>query len=351
MDANITWTRLVEAGLARGDMPDPGQPAVPWYLRALAGVAAWIAAVCVLSSVGLLFVRAFDHAWSSIVVGVVLCVAGGMVLTRVKAQPFVAQFALAIVIAGEVAIGIGVMRAATPHYALGWALVAVVEIGMLFAIADRTHRALSALAVACAGYFALERVGLIPLMPPIVAIAFVGCALAAERDARSHALLHPAAAGVAVGLLAFAPFATIAGEAARWRHLVVADVPAWLPEASMALIFVAVVAILLRRIGVADMRMRTVALGGAVGVAALGFPVPGLLAALVVMFVAFATGRPALTGLGIVCAVSMLGYYYYSLVATLLAKSVSLIAVGAVLLATGAALRHLARAAEGEAHA
>ena len=78
---------------------------------------------------------------------------------------------------------------------------------------------------------------------------------------------------------------------------------------------------------------------------------PGLLAALIVMLVAFDTGRPALTGLGIACAIGMLGYYYYSLATTLIAKSVSLATVGIVLVGVGLALRHVARASEAQRHA
>jgi Domain of unknown function (DUF4401) len=350
MDATAIWSLLVDARLAHGDMPDPGKPALPWYLRALAAVAAWLAAVCVLSSIGLAFLHAFDHAWSSIVVGTTLCIAGGVVLARAHGKPFVAQFGLAILIAGEGALGLGIALASKPHVALGCAIFAGVEVVMLVAIADRTHRALAALAATGAAYFCLESAGPISLVPPLASILFVGCALAAERDARAYALFHPAAAGVAVALLAFAPFANLAGDTARWRHLP-ADAAPWLPSSLMALVFVAVVAMLLRRLAVGDGRLRAVALCGAVAVAALAFPVPGLLAALVVMFVAFATGREALTGLGIVCALGMLGFYYYSLATTLLAKSASLVAVGAVLLLTGVALRHLAREAQGAGEA
>jgi hypothetical protein len=350
MDANAIWRQLLDAQLARGDMPDPGHIAPPWYLRALAAAAAWIAAVCVLSSVGLAFLHAFDHTGSSMGVGVALCIAGGVVLARANARPFVAQFGLAILIAGEAALGLGIQLASKPHVALGWAIFAGVEMAMLVVVTDRTHRTLAALAAMGAAYFALERAGPISLMPPIAAVLFVGGALAAERDARAYALFHPAAAGVAVALLAFAPLANVAGDTAQWRHLP-ADVPAWLPSSLMALAFVAVVAMLLRRLAVGDARIRAVALCGAVAVAALAFPVPGLLAALVVMFVAFATGRAALTGLGIVCALGMLGFYYYSLAATLLAKSASLVAVGTVLLVTGVALRRLAREAQGGSHA
>jgi uncharacterized membrane protein len=64
------------------------------------------------------------------------------------------------------------------------------------------------------------------------------------------------------------------------------------------------------------------------------------------MLIAFDTGRPALTGLGIATAIGMLGYYYFSVATTLLAKSVSLAAVGIVLIGVGAALRRVARASE-----
>jgi hypothetical protein len=342
-NAAATWGRLVEAGIVEGEPPETSEPPMAWYLRALAALAAWIAAFCVLSSTSVLFLHAFDHAATSFLVGAVLLAIGAWVLARARGRVFVAQFGLAFAIAGESAIGLGIAEATKPHEALAWALVGACEAILLAAIADRTHRALAALAVGLCAFFLLARLGPLSLAAPILAIAFVAAALRASRDARSDALWRPASAGFGVALLAFAPLADLAHDAARWLHTP-PDVSHGVPAVLMAIAFVAVVALIARRLAVTERRVTLVALIGAVAIAALAHPVPGLLAALVVMLVAFATGRPALTGLGIACAIGMLGYYYFSLEATLIAKSASLAAIGAVLIAVGLALRHVARA-------
>jgi len=64
---------------------------------------------------------------------------------------------------------------------------------------------------------------------------------------------------------------------------------------------------------------------------------------------AFASGRRALVGLGLVALAATLGHHYFSLEGTLLAKSASLIAAGAVLLAARFAARHWVVTASSEA--
>jgi uncharacterized membrane protein len=90
------------------------------------------------------------------------------------------------------------------------------------------------------------------------------------------------------------------------------------------------------------------ALGRPAGIAALlasvafvaaAWPLPALVAALLVVVVAFASGRLALMGLGLVAMAAILAYYYYALETTLLAKSMSLIVAGAVLLVARFAVR------------
>lgn len=348
MSAAVTWEKLVTAGIVRGESPATAAPPMAWYLRALAAVAAWIAAICVLSSTSILFVRAFDNAVTTLVVGAALLAIGAWVLARAKGRVFVAQFGLAFAIAGEAAIGLGIARASEPNHTLAWALIGAFEAIMLVAIAERTHRALAALAVGMCGFGLLARLGPLSLAAPLTTIAFVGAAWAATRDARSDALWRPASAGFGVALLAFAPLADLAHDAVRWWHAP-PDTSSRVAAVLMAIAFVAVVALLCRRLALADPRVTRVALLGAIAIAALAYPVPGLLAALIVMLVAFDTGRPALTGLGIATAIGMLGYYYFSLATTLFAKSVSLAAVGIVLMGVGAALRRVARASEGQA--
>ena len=69
---------------------------------------------------------------------------------------------------------------------------------------------------------------------------------------------------------------------------------------------------------------------GAVAIAA--YPVPGVAAALVMLLMAFAAGQRALLGLAVIALLAALAHHYYRLDATLLQKSASLAAIGAVLL-------------------
>jgi hypothetical protein len=286
----------------------------------------------------------------------VLCVGAALAMNRARGAPFVGQFGLAIAIAGQTLLALGLFRAASPHDVAGCLAIAGMEVVMILAIADATHRTLAALFAVAALYASGWQSHAGTLLPAIAAMAFAATALGADRSARANALLQPASAGIAVAVLLYAPVATILDDV-RLRGTTHALTAQWLQPSLLAVTFVVVVAILLRRAHADDQRIRVagttsaVALASALALAVATWPVPGLLAAMLVTIVSFAMGRRALTGLGLLAAVSMLGYYYFSLQTTLLVKALSLMGAGAVLLAAGGLLARRGSPAEGETHA
>jgi len=103
MDAEIVWAKLADAGWVRGEMPAAGEPPAPWYLRAMIGVAAWIAAAFVLSSVGALVYRVFDSAVLSIIAGSILCAIAATMMHRSREGLFLRQFGLALALTSSAA--------------------------------------------------------------------------------------------------------------------------------------------------------------------------------------------------------------------------------------------------------
>ncbi len=337
--AQLLWSKLAGAGLVTGPMPPGEDAAIPWYLRALVGVSAWIAAIFVLSSVAAVAYRIFDNAVLSVITGAALCVAAAVAMRRAPDGPFVSQFAMAIAIAGQVLLATGLLHAARPHDVLGWLSIAGMEVVMALAIADATHRTLAALFAMAALYASGWQSYAGSLLPVIAAVLFTAAALGADSSARAHALMRPGSAGVAVSLLLYVPVATLLADVPLRGAAHPLPAP-WLQPALLAVVFVAAGALMLRRAHVENGYTRGVAMASAFVLAAAAWPVPGLLAALLVTIVSFAMGRRALVGLGLLAAVAMLGYYYFSLQTTLLVKSMSLIVTGAILLTCGLALAH-----------
>lgn len=351
MDAEIVWAKLAEAGWVRGEMPAAGEPPAPWYLRAMIGIAAWIAAAFVLSSVGALVYRVFDSATLSIVTGSILCATAATMMHRSREGLFLRQFGLAIAIAGESLLALGLYTAVGLHRSLGWLAIAAVQVVLVVVIRDPTHRIIAAFFAMSAAFLGALQFGTPALLPPIAAVAFAATALAADRSAAQHALLQPASTGIALALLLFAPVAIILDDTSHRTMSALLANARWLQPMLLAATFAGVAAVLLHRARIDDKRIVVAAALAIVALIAVTWPVQGLLAALIVIVVAFAMGRPALTGLGLVTAAAMLGYYYFSLQTTLMTKSLSLMVAGVVLLVAGWALSRVEMPADGGRHA
>ncbi len=93
------------------------------------------------------------------------------------------------------------------------------------------------------------------------------------------------------------------------------------------------------------------ALAGAAVLALTTLKAPGLAPAVVVLLVGFAVGSRELAGLGVLALLAYLSRYYYALHATLLEKSLLMMAAGAALLLAYFALRWLWPRREGTDHA
>jgi uncharacterized membrane protein len=221
---------------------------------------------------------------------------------------------------------------------------------LVVVILDPTHRLIAAFFANGAAFLGALEFGTPALLPPLAAVAFAATALAADRSATQHALLQPASTGIALALLLFAPVAIILDDTGHRTTAFLASAR-WLQPALLAATFAGVGAVLLHRAWIDDKRIVVAAALAIVVLIAVTWPVQGLLAALIVIVVAFAMGRPALTGLGLVTAAAMLGYYYFSLQATLMVKSLSLMAAGVVLLVAGWALSRVASPVDGGHHA
>ena len=345
------WDRLCGGGLVEGGAPAAAADASPWYVRAMVGIAGWIAACFLLAFIGAAVAFAFRTGDAAVTVGLVLCAAAIALLWSFAVREFVAQFALALSLAGQAMVIFGLFELFPRHDLVIYALIAAFELVLALAAPYSIHRTWSALVASIALLFVLITLRVSFLFPALVAAGFVAVELNDAKLARHADVCQPVSAGLALSLLLLVP-ATLAfslvGELGGARGLHDTS-SAWRGSALVTLVLVVTVAVLLVRNGVS--------LGGRAGVATLAacvalaaaWQVPALIAAIIVVIVSFASGRRALMGLGLVALAATLGHHYFSLDATLLAKSASLITAGVVLLAARFAARHWIATAESEA--
>jgi hypothetical protein len=339
--AQRLWETLCAAGVASGQAPPDTAAHSPWYVRAMLGVAGWIAAAFLFGFVGQAFPWVVDSKAAALAIGA-LMIAAAYALFRVQAaRDFLAQFAFAMSLAGQALAAVGVFGVFEPREALAWSAIAAGEAVLAVLLPNFVHRVWSSYAAALCVAFALAEAGAAALAAGALG-ASAALLWSKELDwAARSAMVRPIAYGLTLGLIQIQAEALftqgLLAEVARQRDQAVWARPR-IGELLTGLVLVAVVA----RLVVGHMRLArrdaAIALAAAIGLALLSLRAPGLATGLTLVTLGFAGGNRVLTGLGIVALLFYLGAYYYTLQATLLTKSAVLAATGAALLAARWAL-------------
>jgi hypothetical protein len=295
----------------------------PWYISVLLGVSGWFAGIFLLVFVAILFRP--DSSGSALSLGPVLLIAAFGLFMAGRDGAFVSQLALALSIAGQFATLFGV-AAGLPkgsHSIAGIAFIALaLQLILVFAMPSRLHRTMSTL-FACIAWAIFIRFavwgesgsGRLTDAAPSLQLAIsswmlvwlpLGIALwllirreAAWMARGWQALLRPASTGLIVGLAA-ATLVSQPFESLQWI---------WGDSNSAA--------------------QRWLSL----------WPLLSALAALGALCAAFALGSRALVGVCVVAALMHLSHFYYLMGTSLLIKSITMLVLGALMLAGAAALK------------
>lgn len=296
---NPLWQQLVEAGLVTGDPPPSVAPGPAWYVTALLGFAAWIAALFLTIVIAML-----ARGQASIGFAGVFSCALGLVLLR-HSGAFITQLGLAASIAGQAGMFFGVISWFHDFRSGAFALAAILIIPSVLS-SNALYRAwctaASLILLASAlDYWAPLTVGLAAALLSVVFVALPGISRAYGYGAAVALVTidalslfgrsaHPYA-GYAGGLLAGVALVSVA------HHLL----------GTKGAIYAAVIALVL-------------------------LPAQGVTAALLIIVIGFGRAAPVLLGLGLAAGLTYLGHYYYATALTLLMKSIVLIASGLLLL-------------------
>ena len=347
MTAAALWERLQADGLVDGDCPAPERPPSPWFVRVMLGIAGWIGAGFLLSFVGAAFAFIMDGAAPAFILGAALCGGAFALFRAFDGNDFVEQFALAISLAGQVLIGIGLGQALDadgPAFYFGLFLV---EAALALAIPNFLHRVLAAAGAAVALALGIALLELHGLTAPLLCLGLALVWLEPKLWAAGGRLWRPLGYGLVLALLLVEIFrlfdlqyalGIVTREAPGWMELhgpligrgIIAAVLAWVAAA-----------ITLRHEPPPPRATTLAAAGAALLFGLLAMPAPGLASAMLVLLLGFAAGNRLLVALGILALFGFIGHYYYSLHATLLEKSGLLAVTGIGLIAAWFVLRRL----------
>ena len=308
---------------ARGHLPADAAAAPPsatrdrpWFVALLLGVAAWFAGAFGLGCVGLLLSPS-GGAW--IPIGLVLLAAAWVLLSRVdESNVFGSQLGLVLSIAGQFALIGGVAETLFhgDHVVSRVALVAaVLQLALVVAMPDRLHRVLSTL-FACAAWACVLRFALWDAEPS---------GRSATTSSFGLALL--------AWLLAWAPPALLLARLLR-------DEPRWMAAGRQALLRPACTGLVVALAWATLLSDPLDALRWSDDHAAADalWPLLSLLAAALALLAAFALRSTGLMGMCIVAGLLHVVQFYQALAIPLMAKSLTMLALGAVALAAARAL-------------
>lgn len=298
----------------------------PWYVSALIGLGAWVAMLFLLSALGALL--DWGGRWPQWAVAALLLAGAGLGLRRASRHLFVVQVSLALCLAGWGAACVAGADAGE----LGTVTLAALAAGVLLYLLhpDAALRFLVTFGAAAfvASWFGLEFESL-PIVGrnvPVLLLAF-GSGLVLARPGVPRVWL-PLGHAVAVAAIVAVPLLGFDWRASQ------EPIPWW---PSVVLITLGLAALVVHVLRPVDEAVRREALPLALGAvlligAACWFGGPGLLVAIGLLLLGHATARPSLEGLALVALPFFLFLYYRDLDTSLMAKSLSLVGAGAVLL-------------------
>jgi len=278
------WQQLLDAGLVDGEAGGDAASATPWYIGALLGVAAWLAAMFLLVFLGLLLEDLVREPLGAIACGLVVTAISVAVLRRSLEHAFVSQLAIAFSLAGQALVLAGLVIDG-PGGTVRWLGFAAFEAGLIVVVAHAAHRVVATLAAAAALLMAASALHEI-------------ASLLADRGpgARSPLALRWIATATIASLSAWAGVLLVEDATGEARSYAAA-------MAAAALAAFAIVALV----------------------------VPGVAALAVMLLLAYAAGQRVVGGLATLGLLVALGHYYYRLDTTLLAKAAALLAIGLML--------------------
>lgn len=343
---------LRRAGLIDGPLPPAPPDGGPWYLQAVSGFGAWLAALLVLSMLGGLVGDLWSSTGARMLIGGALCAGAAVVARRAQAQAagaregaFLAQFMLACALAGIALLGSVVVEHVHGSVRQAGALALLAAV-LLAANPERVHRALMAWMLVVSVIAALWLLKLEPLISIGLAAVTAALWLGQARWAAAGLLPVTAPVGVAcAGMLVLlqAPDVVPPEVASQAPFALDATRSALVRCAGLAVVLAAAGILVARRVGDEGLPVdsagrtrssRAPLLIGLFSVllAAAAWRTPGVVACLLVWLLGTWAGRSQLVWYALAGLAAYLGMRYYALDMDLMDKGVAMIVVAAVLL-------------------
>lgn len=329
-ERQICWENLRAAGVLTGDVPVENETDTSvqqaWYIRVMLGFSGWLGAVFLLGFVGIGFEFVMKHALLSITLGGAVCALAYVLLSLKNRNDFMQQFGLAVSMAGQGLVLIGLFKGLDRHPTLIALAMLALQLGLLIVMPNLIHRFLSGLGAVWALCYLWESQGVAPLSHGLIALLM--CVVWwSPLQYRYQKIARPLAFALSFSLLCFEVFSVmhplsffVAQRSDRLPH----DL-AWIGTSLLNVVLLGSTILLLQREAVALSHKLAIFSLGAMLLVAIGtYFMPGFAAALLLMMIAFAHGSRIMTGISVLAMLGFLSHFYYQLQMNLFDKSIVL---------------------------
>jgi len=324
---------LTEKPLPAALAPAADSEGSPWYVKAMVGVAAWIAAILLGFFFSLLGI--IDTSEQLIGWGVGLLVGAVALKWWQRESIFWGQLAFAVVLAGQglLLAGVGVLSEDATTVAL--AAIAL-EVALLLLYPDALHRMVSLLAIVGAATFLLYEQEWPQLIHALIFIVAAGAVATWQAEfrlltSRLRAYRAPLGYGFALALFALCSLALTG-----WYG----EIQWWITTAALTVVLLYLGYQVLRELALPlSSRAARWALFAILLLVIPAYETPGILAAVIVLLLGRWRSNGLLLGIATAFLLFFLSAYYYNLEITLLTKSYILMGTGLALLAAWWGLR------------
>jgi len=329
------WAKLRDHELVEGEPPERGEIDSPWYVKTLLGVSAWIASILLFAFIALVFDRLFDNVQACLIIGGFM-VAAAFYIFRQKGSDFLEHLGLAVSLAGQVLIVIGVLQMTDESWFWIWALCAVLNLVLSLIMSNFVHRVFSSFFAAFSFSMALHEIGIAYLFSGIVMLVGAWIWLNEFKRPRHQKMFNAIGYGLVLAMIQIKGSALFLQGERFWGSAAnVTDygIRPWMGEALSCAALLYVVWQVLRKyqVGLAS----PIALMAFVSTLVIGLAsleANGINVGLMIIILGFSSSNRVLIGLGIVSLLFYVSAYYYFIEITLLEKSMTLLIIGVMLL-------------------
>ena len=337
------WNTLTQAKLVSGDIPIEREPESPWYVKILLAFSGWLAATFLLGFFFTLFSQLYKNIPLSLGIGSTLIVSAFFLL-KIKSNEFVEHLALAVSLAGQILILLGIDRYFHDYAhvsAITWLIVACIQLILAYIMPNTVHRVASSFTAGvgfAAALFYYQGNLSMPILYTAVLMLMTAWLWLNEFNYPKHIeKIRAIAYGLVLALITlnvtkiFTPYGIL--DVRYTESTSLAWFQPWMGELLFSAVTLYVVWTLLKK-QQPTISNQTLALAliGTLLLSLLSLQASGLVVGVMVILLGFSASNRILIGLGVLSLLFFISHYYYALDNTLMDKAITLFILGSALL-------------------